>query len=214
MKNTKIALPIYKILYSICFIVLLSVVRGISYISEIGISIDPNVSILAIVFCADVLECEYREKRWEVFSLLPQKSRMRTVRQRFLIEWMYLWMLAVLGYWLFYWQNPQEAGISPVYLYGIFCVAVGASIFFWGALSAAIVNLTHALFPGIGITILIWLCFNSKGGEKLLGNLNVFAFNFRDIMSVQDYGWVIGKVAAVGIALILLAKPSVMRRKG
>ena len=214
MKNGKIALPLYKILYSVCFIVILSVIRGITMTGEIGIAMDPNISLLAAIFCADALECKYREKRWEVFCLFPKKSRMKTVRQRFLFQFGYLWILALAGYWLFYWQRPIQNGISDLYLYGIFFLASGASIFFWGTLSMTIVNLTKKLLPGIGITVFVWILVNSKGGADILGNLSVFAFDFRDIMKTDDYGWLAGKAAAAAIGAVLLIRPAVVRRKG
>lgn len=74
MKNGKIALPLYKILYSVCFIVILSVIRGITMTGEIGIAMDPNISLLAAIFCADALECEYREKRWKYFACFPKRA--------------------------------------------------------------------------------------------------------------------------------------------
>lgn len=204
MKNGKIVLPLYKILYAICFIVLLAFVRGISYTYEIGVAIDPNISLLAVIFFSDTLEAEYREKRWEIFSLLPEKSRIRTIRQRIGIQWGYLWLLSVIGYWIFYWQNPRMDGTSTFFLYGIYLFAVGASILFWGILSMTIVNKTGKLVPGIGITVLLWLLINSKGGEQILGNFSVFAFGFRDIKAASDFSWAIGKAVAIVIALFLL----------
>ena len=66
MKEMKICLPVYKIIYSICFIVFLSLVRGISSIAEIGITMDAYIAVLAIVFCADTYWMEHSGKRWEV----------------------------------------------------------------------------------------------------------------------------------------------------
>lgn len=193
---------------------LLALVRGISSADEIGITVEPYISLLAIVFCADALECEYREKRGEIFSILPAKNRRKTIRQRLLIQWGYLWILSMAGYWLFYWQGPNVRDVSHLALYGMFVPAVGVSILFWGTLSAAVVNRTRKLLPGIAVMALLWLCLYSKEGSEILGNLSVFAFSFRDVMAVEDYGWVLGKIAAGGIALLLLAGPSVVRRKG
>ncbi len=214
MKNAKIALPQYKILYSVCFIAILSAIRGITVTSEIGVALDPNLSLLAVIFCADTLECEYREKRWEVFCLLPKKSRIGTIRRRFWFQWAYLWLLGLAGYWLFYWQRPLKNGMSDFFLYGMFAIASAASILFWGALSMAMVNVTRRLLPGIGIAVLAWLLVNSKGGAEILGNLSVFAFDFRDIMKTDHYGWMAGKTLAAAVGAALLIRPAVLRRKG
>lgn len=75
MKEMKICLPVYKIIYSICFIVFLSLVRGISSIAEIGITMDAYIAVLAIVFCADTYWMEHSGKRWEVFCLYSVKKK-------------------------------------------------------------------------------------------------------------------------------------------
>ncbi|MDO4327604.1 MAG: hypothetical protein Q4E24_16535 [bacterium] len=49
----KISLPTYKMAYAACFVVILSLIRGISLSDEIGIAMEAPMAVLAVVFCAD-----------------------------------------------------------------------------------------------------------------------------------------------------------------
>ena len=69
-KEIKIALPIYKVLYSAAFFVILSLVRTVVYADEIGIAMEAPASALAAVFCADTYLMEIHSRRREVFALL------------------------------------------------------------------------------------------------------------------------------------------------
>lgn len=214
-QNFKICLPVYKIAYSVVFLILLSLVRGIMDVSEIGITIDSNIALLAIIFCSDTYEREWREKRWEVFFLLPQKSKTKTVRQRLMIQIIYLCILAYIGYGFFYWQKPQSLfKVSPMLLYVMFIIAVTVSISFWAVFSMMLVNISHHLWFGIGISLIVWLFTNSKAGEKILGDLNIFAFTFRNIENLGDWYWLLGKFLALIITGIMIAMiPYVFNRE-
>ena len=52
-KEIKICLPIYKLIYSMSFILILSFVRGIESVNEIGAVIQAPIALLAVIFCAD-----------------------------------------------------------------------------------------------------------------------------------------------------------------
>lgn len=81
-KDRKISLPRYKIAYSLCFFVLISLVRGITGTAEIGITLAVYTGALAAVFFADTCEMERREKHWEIFWLFPQRQRIRAIMRR------------------------------------------------------------------------------------------------------------------------------------
>lgn len=207
IKNFKICIPTYKIAFAALFFVFLALARGISQVNEIGIAMDAYVGLLAAIFCSDTYEIEYREKRWEIFRLLPPKNRRRTIRQRLYLQFTFLGVLAAAGYWLFYWQSPQNFnGESPILLYGMYVVAVLPSIIFWGALSMSLVNLFRNLWAGIGGSVILWVWMNSTWGNKLLGNFSVFSFVFRPDGDTGKWGWLMGKGIAMLFAVILIGR--------
>ena len=55
----KITLPIYKILYSLAFMVIIVLVSPINSFSGIITAVEPNVALLASVFMADNYYKEY-----------------------------------------------------------------------------------------------------------------------------------------------------------
>lgn len=212
----KICLPIYKICYSICFVVLFSLVRGISYMNEIGISLDVAMSVLAMVFCSDTLQMEYSGKRWEIFCLYPIDSRKKVLYKRILIQCIYLWLLSILGYSCFFGQCPRNLGRVPgIYLFLVFLLAVFISIFFFGMLSFTFANICKNSLAGIAVALLVWQFANSKIGEGLLGNYNIFAFVFCDIQDTTDMGWLLGKgIAILLVMLMAVILPFIIRKRG
>ena len=61
--NIKIALTRMKVCYSVSFMIILALIRGVSHPEEIGIAMDTNVALLAIIFCSDVYYQEIYENR-------------------------------------------------------------------------------------------------------------------------------------------------------
>ena len=51
-KEMKIILPVYKMVYAFAFVVILSLIRGVVFTNEIGLSIEGPFAILIAVFCA------------------------------------------------------------------------------------------------------------------------------------------------------------------
>lgn len=215
-KNMKICLPGYKIAYSIVFMIVLAFVRGISQTSEIGIAIVPNIALLSIVFCADTYEIEFREKRWEIFTLLPRNSRVKAIWQRMLIQICFLCFAAYAGYGIFYWQRPvNDPQQSSVVLYLMYMAAVTAVISFWGMISMTLVNLTGKLWTGIGIAVIIWIQLNSKTGDTILGKYNIFSFSFRDTQNISDLSWLAGFAAALLLtAVMFVSVPYIIKKRG
>jgi len=215
-KERKICLPMYKVLYSLCFVAAFCLARGIADITEIGSGLDAVMAMLSIVFCADTYWAEHQGKRWEIFSLYPIKKRAEAIFRRLAIQWGFLFALSVLGYVGFYWQRPANLyGISGVSLFGQFLLAVGISILLWSSLSMTMVNVCRSLWGGMGIVLVLWLVVNSKAGQKFLGKWSVFAYGFRKVYDPGDLSWMAGKAAAVvTAALILAAALAVMKRRG
>lgn len=74
MTERKISLPAYKLAYAFCFVVILSLIRGINFSYEIGIAMEAPMAILAMVFCADTYTQEITSKRSEIHRLYPMKN--------------------------------------------------------------------------------------------------------------------------------------------
>jgi hypothetical protein len=212
--NIKICLLPYKIAVSLCFVFGLAFARGISEVVEIGMTLDSGICLLVIVFCADVYQAEFREKRWEIFMLYPLKNQVKTIYQRLILQCCYLLLLSILGYGIFFWQQPGHFyEISQQQLFLEFLGAVAGSIFFWSVLSMSLTNMLANMWGGIGISIILWLSAISAGGNQVMGDFNVFAYMFRGVES-NDHQWIIGKVIAILIAAVLILLVPLMIRRG
>ena len=58
--DMKISLPFYKVIYSVAFMVILLIIRGISRAGEVIAALEPNVALLAGIFLADNYYKEFR----------------------------------------------------------------------------------------------------------------------------------------------------------
>lgn len=213
-QEMKICFPIYKLVYSLCFMVILSLIRGIIYTDEIGIAIDTNAALLAIVFCAETYVMERSGKREEVFALFPMKKKSMAVRRRFVLQAVYLCLISYIGYFFFYWQKPVNRGNSPVYLYGIYLIAITATCIFWGALSMTVSNIFRSQWTGIGISLVLWLLINSTAGQRILGKFSIFAFCFRE-MDAENMEWLWGKAAGILLAVVMIGFiPYILKKRG
>lgn len=106
-KEMKIVLPFYKIAYAVSFVVILSLIRGVVFTNEIGLSIEAPFAILTAVFCADTYVQEITSKRSEIHRLYPIRKRICSIMQRIMIQEVFLLLLAILGYGLFFvFQKP------------------------------------------------------------------------------------------------------------
>ena len=65
----KIALPMYKIIYSMLFMVIIILVRPIMSYNEIVSVLESSVALLAGVFMADIYYMEYMNERISTYSL-------------------------------------------------------------------------------------------------------------------------------------------------
>lgn len=191
----KIMLPLYKIIYPIFFIIFLTIFRGIADTREIGITLDPMLSALAIVFMADTYLIEDREQRGELFALYSLNKKKAMIYKRVFVQFVYLFFGAAIGYFLFFIQNPSIGDLGnekKMYLEYLF--AVGSSILFWGIMAITIANWFQNIWCGIGISLIIWLVLNSTIGNNLLGKYNVFSYVFRCYEEGAGEEWILGKV--------------------
>ncbi len=205
--NVKIGIPFYKAVYSILFVIVLALVRGITYVEEIGVAMDANIALLALVFCADGYYQEFSEGRWEVFSLCPSKRKWRTLLQRFFLQVIWILIVAMAGYFVFYWQRPGNLGDSDWLLWLQFGIVAAGSIFFFGSLSFTLVNLFHNLWAGLGISVIIWSLLNSTTGQKLPEALYVFAYGKKGVGMMGEgfnWTWILGKISAMAFGSLLL----------
>lgn len=109
LTERKISLPAYKLAYALCFVVILSLIRGISFSYEIGVAMEAPMAVLAMVFCADTYTQEITSKRSEIHRLYPMKRRLHSIRMRMAVQEAVLFALNAVGYGMFYCiQNPQS----------------------------------------------------------------------------------------------------------
>lgn len=190
-KEIKISLPLYKMAYSVCFIVILSLIRGVVYTNEVGLALEPPAAILSAVFCADTYTQEITGKRSEVWRLYPLKNQMRAIYTRTVIQEICLLLLSAAGYVLFFMlQRPtalyggyaeqlsmtgflhgiQENGENEIKLFLAFLPAILVTIHFWGILSLTLSCLFRNMWAGIGCSFLLWIVTDSTVGKNILEN--------------------------------------------
>ena len=200
----KIMLPFYKIIYPILFICFLAILRGTADTREIGVTLDPMMAALSVVFMADTYLIEKLEQRWEIFALYALDKKRIMVYKRIVVQFVYLFLLAALGYFLFFIQNPSmTTWVNEMKMYLEYLLVVGISLILWGTMAIVIANLFKNIWCGIGIPFLIWLLFNSTFGDELLGKYNIFSYVFRDYrQGIVD--WIPGKVIGLILAMLMI----------
>lgn len=217
-KEIKIILPLYKIAYAVAFIIILGLIRRVTYTYEVGVAMEAPFAILTAVFCADTYVQEVISKRSEVHRLYPIKKRVFSIRNRIIIQEVFLIILAMLGYGLFFiFQNPDihPTTKSEFTQFFIYFFAITVTAFFWGILVNTLSMMFRNMWMGIGSCLLIWVATNSSGADKFLGAWNVFSYSFRDIENATDITWLYGKGLCICIGLILLlALPKIVRKRG
>lgn len=217
-KEIKIVLPLYKIAYSVFFIILLSLIRGVTHTYEIGIAIEAPMAILAAAFCADTYVQEIISKRSEIHRMYPIKKRIHSIVERTFIQEIFLLLLAVIGYGFFFvFQNPVTHPVtgSETKQFLTYVLAVAVTIFFWGNLVNTVSMLFRNMWMGIGGCLLVWLVTDSTWGDKILKGWNLFSYTFRDIENSGNLSWLYGKILCICVGVILLAVlPKIIRKRG
>lgn len=214
-KEMKIVLPLYKIAYSICFIVILSLIRGVTATYEVGIALEAPVGLLAAVCCGDTYTQEISSKRSEIFRLYPIEKRLTCIFQRLLIQECFLLLLATVGYGLFFvWQNPFIRSENERKEFVLYLGTMVVTISFWVMLSNTLSCIFRNMWIGIGGCLVLWIAVNSSFGDKYLGSWNLFSYTFRNVTS-GDYEWLWGKLLSIILCSIMLVVfPAILKKRG
>jgi len=218
----KISLPAYKLVYAFCFVVILSMIRGISLSCEIGVAMEAPMAVLAMVFCADTYTQEIISKRSEIHRLYPLKRRLRSIVLRMVVQEIVLFLFSAAGYGMFFlFQNPQslykagQSSESELHMFLTFLAAMVVTLWFWGMLSNILSCLSRNMWAGIGCCFVLWLVTNSSFGEKILGSWNLFSYTFRNITDSGDIRWLCGKVLCLILCILMaLLMPKLIKKRG
>lgn len=222
IKECKISMPFYKIVYAVSFVTILSLVRGVSVSYEVGIALEPPMAILAAAFCADTYALEIVSRRWEVWRLYTMKKRMQAIGLRMITQELFLLLLAATGYGLFFFfQKPQlfsmismESG-SEVRQFFVYLASLSVTLVFWGILSNTIACIFRSMWFGIGGSLILWIFASSNLGERYLGKWNVFSYTFRNIENSDDLSWLAGKCVCMAFGIVMIITlPNILRKRG
>ena len=108
IQEMKISLTVQKQAYAIFFVVILSLVRGVTDSDEVGIALEAPMAALALTFCADTYTQEIISRRSEIWRLCPMKRRVCAIYRRMAIQEVFLLFVAAAGYGLFLlFQSPR-----------------------------------------------------------------------------------------------------------
>lgn len=212
----KISLSFYKIAYALFFTVVLSIVRGINFSYEIGIAAEAPMAILAAVFCADTYAQEIVSRRFEIWRLYPMKKKLAALGKRMMAQEGYLFILAAAGYGMFaIFQKPLTEEGNEAREFGEYLLAVLATLVFWGLLSHTISVLFRNMWAGISGCLILWMVCNSKFGERVFGDFNLFSYTFREVGNASDLTWLYGKALCIaGCILLAVIQPYVLKKRG
>lgn len=222
IQEIKISLPFQKQAYAVFFVVLLSLVRGVTYSDEIGIALEAPLAILAASFCADTYTQEITGRRSEIQRLYPMKRRIYSVYRRIAIQEVFLLMIAAVGYGLFYlFQHPginrigQSGAGNEIRQFLVYFAAIAVTLGFWGLLSNLLACLFRNMWTGIGGCLLLWLITNSSSGDRYFGAWNLFSYTFRKIGDSSDLSWICGKAVCICIGIAAVAVlPEIIEKRG
>ena len=222
MYEIKISLTFQKQVYAIFFVIILSLVRGVTYSNEIGIALEAPMAILAFTFCADTYTQEIVSKRSEIWRLCPMKKRINSIYRRVVIQEMFLLAVAVIGYGLFFlFQNPNingmgQSGIeNEICQFFVYFAAIAVTLGFWGLLSNLISCLFRNMWVGTGSCMVLWLITNSSIGNRIFGAWNLFSYSFRKLEDISDFSWIYGKVVCISIGIMAVAVlPKIIKKRG
>ena len=222
MREMKISLTFQKQAYAVFFVIILSLVRGITYSDEIGIALEAPMAILAFTFCADTYTQEIASKRSEIWRLCPMKKRINSIYRRVVIQEMFLLAVAATSYGLFFlFQNPNingmgQSGIeNEICQFFVYFAAIAVTLGFWGLLSNLFSCLFRNMWVGIGGCMVPWLITNSIFGDRIFGAWNLFSYSFRNLEDSSDFSWIYGKAVCICIGIAALAAlPEIIRRRG
>lgn len=221
-REMKISLTFQKQAYAVFFVVILSLVRGVTYANEIGIALEAPLAILAFTFCADTYTQEIASRRSEIWRLCPMKKRINSIYRRVVIQEMFLLAVAVIGYGLFFlFQNPNINGMgqggieNEICQFFVYFAAIAVTLGFWGLLSNLISCLFRNMWVGTGSCMVLWLITNSSIGNRIFGAWNLFSYSFRKLENISDFSWIYGKAVCISIGIMAVAVlPIIIKKRG
>lgn len=205
--NLKIALPIYKILYSIAFMFVMALIRPTVTASEVLTVIEPNICFLSVVFIADIYYCEFRENRINVFYLYPDKIKYKCVVERFFIDYVYLVVLDIIFYWIYIlFQHNSLISQEVLLAFGLNVTSCLMTILFFATLSLTMVNSFQNMWAGVGITLAVWFVFNTAIKDYLPDIINIFAYKIDPGLHARItptfYNRILYMILGVGLLLV------------
>ncbi len=216
-----ISLPVQKQAYAVFFVVMLSLVRGVTYSFEVGIALEAPMAILAASFCADTYTQEIISKRSEIWRLYPMKKRMHCIYRRLVIQGIFLLTVSVIGYGLFFlFQKPRtfighNISENEMYHFFIYLAVITVTLGFWGLLANLLSCIFQNMWMGIAGCLILWLITNSSVGDRYLGAWNIFSYTFRDVENSSDFSWICGKIVCICIGMIVVAAlPGIIEKRG
>lgn len=213
-KEWNICMASYKLAYSVLFLFLFALFRGVMLTSEIGPALLPGVAVLASIFCAETSVMDRHGQRWEIICLKPEKNRIRMIYRRWILQAAYLYGIALAAYFAFYWQKPYRMTERTFASeYGGYAAALAGTVLFWSLISIVVSNLAKNQWAGIGASVLLWITTNSTTGEKLFGRYNLFAYSFCDSMGAKWNEWVYGTLIQILLAIVFLILISIIEKR-
>lgn len=219
-QEIKISLPVYKIVYAACCVLIVSIIRGVSLTYEIGIALEGPLAILAAVFCADTYTQEIVSRRSELQRLYPMRKRVASIAKRIAVQQVFLWGLSMLGYGLFFvFQKPLSPDMgcaeNEINQFLVYAGAIFITLDFWGILSNTLAGMLRNTWFGIGGCLILWIITNSGFGDRCLGNWNVFSYTFRDVTNSSDFRWIYGKILCISACILMTAGlPKLLKERG
>lgn len=202
MQEIKIVLPGYKIFFTCFFMIILVFIRQVDSNCDIGIVVDSNMAMLSVVcYCGLMFQELYGDMK-DSFRILGVRKNFHILLKRIGIQWVYLFVLANLIYWLFYIQQPVMDGeILMEYIKAMF--AAGISILYFGVLAMLFSCIAKNQWIGLGIAFVIWSVLNSSWGETWEPEWNVLSYCYRSL-SMTGNRWVMGKWIGLAGAIIFI----------
>lgn len=219
-QEIKISLPVYKIIYAVFCILILSIIRGVTVTHEVGIALEAPVAILAAVFCADTYSQEFVSRRSEIQRLYPMKKRVASIAKRIAVQQVFLWVLSMIGYGLFFvFQKPfsPDTGslLNEINQFFLYSGAIFITLSFWGILSNTLACLLRNMWFGIGGCLILWVITNSSFGDNCLKGWNVFSYTFRNVEDGSDFSWICGKIFCISACILMTAVlPKILKERG
>lgn len=222
IREMKISLTFQKQAYAVFFVVILSLVRGITYSDEIGIALRiPNGNPCFHILCRYLYAGNCQQAIGNL-AAMPHEKRMHSIYRHIVIQEMFLLAVAATSYGLFFlFQNPNingmgQSGIeNEICQFFVYFAAIAVTLGFWGLLSNLFSCLFRNMWVGIGGCMVLWLITNSSIGDRTFKAWNLFSYAFRKLENSSDFSWICGKVVCICIGIMaVVALPKIIKKRG